>query len=139
MSTPKTPMEIEAKILGIIDDEYGHIRRPGVSAVKRAIALAYLQGDADRERLMREEASRGFEEWFAETFAPPETQKQKETYYQLAETWTAARADRAELVACVLEMASWIQDFTGSRLEDLERTKYHANLIAKLKAEKDAV
>lgn len=138
MNTPKTPMEIEAKILGIIDDEYGHIRRPGVSAVKRAIALAYKQGDADRERIMREEASRGFDEY--------STKEEHASWFSSVmnkqagrHCWAAARADRAELVACVLEMAASIdvlEHIGGARSRAKDKW---SDLINKLKAEKDTL
>jgi len=108
-----------------------------------SVQKAYIAGDAERERIMKEEFQRMEDAWrerYNRDCFPGEDKVSGSVNKKYHEAvLTKARADRQELVDCVLEMAFWIQDFTGSRFEDLERIKPHADLIKKLKAEKDTL
>lgn len=138
MSTPNTPMERA---------EDHALKTCYISDRHSAVTNAYLAGDADRERLMKEGASRGF---IRCTLRKPNSPEQptvagidygerKIPFGQMIDmvetgALAAASADRQELVACVLEMAKECEWF-----RDSPALKNYADLINKLKAEKDTL
>lgn len=144
MSTPKT-REQRAKEF---TDKHG------LDARGSLLQEAYLQGDVDRERIMREEASRDRADLiarckdelaakdrriaFLEKEATRLFEPTKEFWNQ--ENLKEARADRAELVACVLAFFNAADSAVDHA--ELDRMLIgvqdkHADLITKLKAEKD--
>lgn len=151
MSTPKTPMErydiARHKQEGSMWFSQKSLE-DGLDWRDHIAEHFYLAGDADRERLMRGEASRGWRAWAIENFniAPDLVEEFRFEFTcnldQTLKAWTAARADRQELVACVLEMANVIKAHCGESDYDCYRVFMrasllkHSDLIAKLKAEK---
>lgn len=134
MSTPNTPME---RALAHAETLYPNKRRYEANDYIQC-TKDYLAGDADRERIMREEASRGFDDNYVKdicirfallssgSWVLPEAAKAIRHIIQ------ETRADRAELVACVLEMAEIIEN--PSAPYDIRK---YASLIKNLKAEVD--
>lgn len=92
----------------------------------------------------------GFDEWFEQEWKDYRGKigTFKTVQENCAEAWTAARADRQELVACVLEMAERFEnnnkydvEFHGA-IQGFIRShpmRKYEDLITKLKAEKDTL
>lgn len=147
MSTPKTPMERAEELYEFTTNESGQL-------ISDDCIHAYLRGDADRERIMREEASRGFIKCTIikpnglehPTVVAIDYGERKIPFGEMIDmvevgAVIAARADRKELVACILEMAALSEEairFSGypARVEKLKSPLInYAALIKKLKAE----
>ena len=134
MSTPKTPMERakEYEDKHTIKSEYG-----GDSCYV-SLGQAYLVGYSDGAAIQKDKNKVCFAEWWKEN---EHVYGDEEAYVHTSdaeEIWTAARADRQELVACVLEMAGCCERgisyaLLGQRITDI--LDKHADLIRKLKAE----
>lgn len=123
------------------ESEANALRVPG-GRFGRLYVMGYLAGDSDRERLMKEELikmtnsyERAFQR-FCETKNEYEEifkawKKYEALSLELSDELQAARADRQELVDCVLEMADYINHRIYPRLSRYD------SLIQKLRNEVD--
>ncbi len=138
MSALKTPVERYEEI-------HVDLFRQGYLVPVKVIEVIYRQGDADRERIMKEDLS-----------PAPDYKANYESAGRmitgLQDEILAARADREELVACVLEMAERFEymrdvlapgDYVGMSQDAARQAREaifkYESLIAKLKAEKDTL
>lgn len=116
MSTLKTPMERAALAKGRPLDLDSN---DGCDA---NYLDGFIAGDADRERLMKEESSKGFDEWWVNQNLGWRIGNIEGEEEMCRTTWIKAQSDRAELIQCVLEMAIQLK-------HDKERREKEENLL----------